>query len=223
MTKVLVGLYEVPEKPANAIESHTSTSSTARQPRGLNARLCCPELDSSCRGWCLCFAAAVAASSFIKEYLGASVSADTEKLKSTIDSQAKLIEEKDREIQQLKKQVRTGNTQHTTSGRESGTLWALGARRKLAIRCRLIARARCCLRHFRTHRSSNHIAAPDRSLLSLPLPLSLPLARDEQAMEPQTTDDARRERDATGRSSLAAAGVCCALCVQLEAVSVGQQ
>jgi hypothetical protein len=43
--------------------------------------------------------------SFIKEYLGASVSADTDKLKSTIDSQAKLIEEKEKEIQQLKKQV----------------------------------------------------------------------------------------------------------------------
>lgn len=44
-------------------------------------------------------------SSFIKEYLGASVSADTDKLKATIDSQAKLIEEKEKEIQQLKKQV----------------------------------------------------------------------------------------------------------------------
>jgi hypothetical protein len=43
--------------------------------------------------------------SFIKEYLGASVSADTDKLKSTIDSQAKLIEEKEREIQALKKQL----------------------------------------------------------------------------------------------------------------------
>lgn len=54
-------------------------------------------------------------SSFIKEYLGASVSADTEKLKSTIDSQAKLIEEKDREIEQLKKQVRSKQTQHCAS------------------------------------------------------------------------------------------------------------
>ena len=66
MTKVLVGLYEVPEKPSNAID-------------------------------------------FIKEYLGASVSADMDKLKSTIDSQAKLIEEKDREIAALKKQLEAVN------------------------------------------------------------------------------------------------------------------
>lgn len=43
--------------------------------------------------------------SFIKEYLGASVAADTEKLKATIDTQAKLIEEKEKEIQSLKKQI----------------------------------------------------------------------------------------------------------------------
>jgi len=66
MTKVLVGLYEVPEKPANAID-------------------------------------------FIKEYLGASVSVDLDKLKSTIDSQAKLIEEKDKEIAALKKQLEAVN------------------------------------------------------------------------------------------------------------------
>jgi len=62
MTKVLVGLYEVPEKPTNAID-------------------------------------------FIKEYLGASLSADHAALKATIDSQAKVIEEKEKEIQQLKKQL----------------------------------------------------------------------------------------------------------------------
>lgn len=47
----------------------------------------------------------LSAASFIKEYLGASVSADTDKLKSTIDSQAKLIDQKEREIQALKKQL----------------------------------------------------------------------------------------------------------------------
>lgn len=62
---------------------------------------------------------AVCVCSFIKEYLGASVSADTDKLKSTIDSQAKLIEEKDREIQQLKKQVRGRGNTHTAQRRRS--------------------------------------------------------------------------------------------------------
>jgi len=62
LTKVLVGLYEVPEKPVNAID-------------------------------------------FIKEYLGASVSSDLEKLKASVEQQQKVLAEKDAEIAQLKKQL----------------------------------------------------------------------------------------------------------------------
>ena len=104
MTKVLVGLYEVPEKPANAIESDLTTQHRRHQRISWPAHRSARPVST-----CLTHALVVRWSllfSFIKEYLGASVSADTEKLKSTIDSQAKLIEEKDREIQQLKKQVR---------------------------------------------------------------------------------------------------------------------
>ena len=59
---VLVGLYEVPEKPANAID-------------------------------------------FIKEYLGASVGADADKLKAQVEAQAKDIEAKDKEIADLKEKL----------------------------------------------------------------------------------------------------------------------
>lgn len=55
---VLVGLYEVPEKPANAID-------------------------------------------FIKEYLGASVTSDSEKLKATVEEQNKALEAKEKEIAEL--------------------------------------------------------------------------------------------------------------------------
>jgi len=81
MTKVLVGLYEVPEKPTNAID-------------------------------------------FIKEYLGASLSADHAALKATIDSQAKVIEEKEKEIQQLKKQLEalSVNNQQWVGGVVCGSL-----------------------------------------------------------------------------------------------------
>jgi len=58
LTKVLVGLYEVPEKPANAID-------------------------------------------FIKEYLGAAVGSDSEKLKATVDEQNKTLEAKEKEIAEL--------------------------------------------------------------------------------------------------------------------------
>lgn len=105
---MLVGLYEVPEKPANAIEYVKSVfaaelSGAVIAPHlfiaSLFSHVLCPMFSLSLLS--LSFL------SFIKEYLGASVSADTEKLKSTIDSQAKLIEEKEKEIQQLKRQVRT--------------------------------------------------------------------------------------------------------------------
>jgi len=62
LTKVLVGLYEVPDKPPNAIN-------------------------------------------FIKEYLGAAVGADTDKLRAQVEKQAKAIEEKDKQIAELKRQL----------------------------------------------------------------------------------------------------------------------
>ncbi len=62
ITKVLVGLYELPEKPANAID-------------------------------------------FIKEYLGAPVKEDTDRLKKLVDEQAKQLKEKDDQIQALQQQL----------------------------------------------------------------------------------------------------------------------
>lgn len=62
LTKVLVGLYEVPEKPGSAID-------------------------------------------FIKEYLGSAMGADTEKLKETVEIQTKQLQEKDSQIEALKKQL----------------------------------------------------------------------------------------------------------------------
>jgi organic radical activating enzyme len=62
LTKVLVGLYEAPEKPPSAID-------------------------------------------YIKEYLGAPVGVDVDKLKKTIEDLQKQLEEKDRLIADLQKQL----------------------------------------------------------------------------------------------------------------------
>ena len=59
---MLVGLYEVPEKPGNAVD-------------------------------------------FIRDYLGAAVGSDTERLNSVVEEQAKQIEDKDREIAELKEKL----------------------------------------------------------------------------------------------------------------------
>jgi len=62
ITKVLVGLYELPEKPVNAND-------------------------------------------FVKEYLGAPVREDTERLKKVVEEQQRLLRERDEEIAQLKQQI----------------------------------------------------------------------------------------------------------------------
>jgi len=62
LTKVLVGLYEVPDKPVNPID-------------------------------------------FIKEYLGAAMSVDSEKLRAQIETLTKSSFEKDEEISRLKQQI----------------------------------------------------------------------------------------------------------------------
>jgi len=62
LTKVLVGLYEAPERPANAIDA-------------------------------------------MKEALGAPASADVDKLRATIDDQAKKLAAKDEHIQALQKML----------------------------------------------------------------------------------------------------------------------
>ena len=62
ISKVLIGLYELPEKPVNAND-------------------------------------------FVKEYLGAPVRDDTEKLRKTVEEQQKVIREKDEEIALLKQQL----------------------------------------------------------------------------------------------------------------------
>jgi hypothetical protein len=77
-----VGLYEVPEKPPNAIKYASFTHGSLR----LTVLFSCT-------------------SSFMKEYLGASVGTDIEKLKATIEKQNKMLAEKDAQIAALQKQV----------------------------------------------------------------------------------------------------------------------
>jgi len=62
LTKVLVGLYEVPEKPNNAID-------------------------------------------FIKEYLGAAMTDDVDKLKQELDQKNKTIQELEKQLEDKKKEI----------------------------------------------------------------------------------------------------------------------
>ena len=62
LTKVFVGLYEVPDKPENAID-------------------------------------------YIREYLGFAVGADQEEMQKRLEEQARLLSDKDKEIEELRKQV----------------------------------------------------------------------------------------------------------------------
>lgn len=62
LTKVFVGLYEVPDKPENAID-------------------------------------------YIREYLGFAVGADQEEIQKRLEEQGRMLIEKDKEIDELKKQL----------------------------------------------------------------------------------------------------------------------
>ena len=77
LTKVLVGLYELPEKPVNAVE-------------------------------------------FIKEYLGAAVKEDTDRLKRIVEEQAQKLKDKDDEIMNLKQQVCVTIVLTTSNDSKSG-------------------------------------------------------------------------------------------------------
>jgi len=77
ITKVLVGLYELPEKPANAID-------------------------------------------FIKEYLGAPVQEDTERLKRLVEEQTIQLKLKDEEIASLKYQLQALQQSQAQQNQQGG-------------------------------------------------------------------------------------------------------